>query len=1249
MPGDAVHRRLSLTAGNPVLSGKTFTFLLGHRAAQRSRAALEAFLAREPGLQALPGLLDLPLGLEPLPDPAAIRAAPSHLAICGPPASGRTLALLQVAARWCATGAGGPVVYLSLAGDDAPSLPPRAVLASAFQRAGLPAAFDARPGIVLLDDWETLPADRRLAWRAFLTTTVQGWRALRVVVALPEGERWPDYRALEMPDDAGTRAAWLRHLLPAEDPAPLLAAPGAGSGGAPIRLADLALLALTVPDHGPPASRAELYARAYEMFRAGLEGREGDEPSPPPALGRALLRHYQLARAFTGSAEPGGLASLPPVERIAVAPLAAGLLGTPAPVLAVLWAGDAPAGANLAASVACLLEMPDRAPVWGLRLIEHLVRPEASTEERAALARLAPALPRVLAASGEEVERASMALRAADAALPPVAGRWLPLVDHPDAPEALRWVAADLLARQALDRELVAAVPEAPDPLALRTRAFLAATVVEGGTGLLATPPLRAGVVDLLGDPALGERRLAVARAILADEELPDDLRALALIGDRAVLEQALGSPVAILRRAGLAALREEDPAVAVTMLARALHHPEATIVTRGEALDTLAALEYPGATAMLIRALLDAQLGLATRLRALGLLASRGRAGVHVLRQALEAGRLPVALRAAAAAHLGRLEDGGALPLLRNLLESDAPPLLRRSAAEALGALGRRAERADQVAAALITGLRRAGVDATLMGAIARGLGRSGANAALPPLRSLLGPGLADVLRAAWEQRVPELASRPARAWPALALPAETRVALMDALAEGETLADQPSSLAECCARQAERIAEAAALALGDLARARPDLQTAVRAALRQTVTTDTRPAVVRAALDSLAACSNPAEELEGLLDDATVTPPVKWLVLERLGRLAPAREALTRRLNSGDPFLRAAMVTLLAAQGHEAALPAIRRLARDAANDPHLRRAAIAALGRFPAAEVSATLVALAADASVPTDIRALAAATLPAALSADERAALYRALRVARQPEDLEVALARALARAGERDALPILLRLARSEAGAAAIASLEALAEAGDDSIEPVLVAVSQSHLATPAVRLAAVAALLRLCGPSHLTLLRPYLSSASAPLRMRAYAVLAATCPDDPQFGEPLSDPTAPLALRLQALERLAARDPAAPALEAVLTCPDEEPQLRLAAAVALARGAPTVPAALAAVLADEPDQPPPPPLLRRRCIEALAALAQENAAAAPAALERLSVLAEASDQPAEQQHWAGEALCDFGL
>lgn len=1248
MPGNLVHRLRSLTAGNPVLTSKAFTFLLGNRAARRSRAALESFLAREPGLQVLPGLLDLPLGLEPLPEPAAILAAPSHLAICGPPASGRTLALLQVAARWCATGAGGPVVYLSLAADDAPSLPPRAILARAFQRAGLPVASDARPGIVLLDDWETLPTHRRLMWRTFLTTPVREWSALRMVVALPEGERWPNYRGLELPDDAGIRAAWLRHLLPAEDPAPLLVAPGAGGSGAPIRLADLALMALTVPDHGPPASRADLYARAYEMFCAGLEGREGDEPSPPPALGRALLRHYQLARAFAGSAEIGGLASLPPVERVAVAPLTAGLLGTPAPVLAALWPGDALAGASLAASVACLLEMPDQATVWGLRLVEHLARPEANAEEQAALATLAPALPRILAAA-HEVERASLVLRAADAALPPTAGRWLPLVDHPGAPVALRWAAADLLARQELDRELVAAVPEASDPLALRVRAFLAATAVEGGTALLATPPLRAGVVDLLDDPSAGERRLAVARAILADGDLPDDLRALALIGDRAVLEQALGSPVTVLRRAGLAALREEDPEVAVAMLARALHHPEATAVTRSEALDTLAALDHPGVTAMLIRALLDAQLGLATRLRALRLLASRGRAATCVLRQVVEAGRLPVALRAAAAAHLGRLEDGRALPLLRNLLESDAPPLLRRSAAEALGALGQRLEQADQVAAALITGLRRAGVDATLVGAIARGLGRSGANAALPPLRSLLGPALADVLRAAWERRVPELASRPARDWPALALPAETRVVLMDALAEGETLADQPSSLAECCARQAERIAEAAALALADLAHARPDLQTAVRAALRQTVTTDTRPAVVRAALDSLAACSDPGEELEALLDDATVTLPVKWLALERLGRLASTREALTCRLNSGDPFLRAAMVTLLAAQGHEAALPAIRRLARDAVGDPHLRRAAIVALGRFPAAEVSATLVALAADASVSTDIRTLAAATLPATLSTDERAALYRALRGAQQPEDLEVALARALARAGERDALPILLRLARSEAGAAAIASLEALAEAGDDSIEPVLVAVSQSHLATPAVRLAAIAALLRLCGPSHLTLLREYLSSGSSPLRMRAYAVLAATCPDDPRLGEPLSDPTAPLALRLQALERLAARDPAAPALEAALTRPDEEPQLRLAAAGALARGASTAPEAFAAVLADEPDQPPPPPLLRRRCIEALAVLAQENAAAAPAALEHLSVLAEAPDQPAEQRHWAGEALCHFGL
>ncbi len=1227
-----------------MLSSERFTFLSANRAARRSREALEAFLAREPGLQALPGLLDLPLGLDPLPDPAAILDGSSHLAVCGPPASGRTLALLQVAARRCATGAGAPVVYLSLVAGDAPDLPPRAIIASAVQQAGLPAVFaeGARPGIALVDDWETLPADRRLAWRAFLTTTAREWRALRVVIALPEGENWPGYRTLRVPADTASHAVWLRRLLPGEDPAPLLAALRAGSGSAPPGLADLALLALTLPDHGLPGSRAALYARAYDLLRPGLE-REGSESLLHPALGRALLRHYQLARAFAGSADIGGLASLPPLERPAVAALATGLLGTPAPVLATLWADDAPAGASLAASVAAILEAPDQAADRGLRLVEHLARPEANAEERAALVALAPALPRVFA-TAREVERACAALRAADAALPPEAGRWLPLVDHPAAPAALRWAAADVLASETLDQELVTTVPEAPDPLALQARAFLVARAVAGSAALLATPPLRAGAVALLGDASAGERRLVVARAILADESLPDDLRALALIGDRAMLEQALCSPVPVLRRAALAALREEEPTVAVTMLAGALNDPAATLVTRGEALDTLAAIEHPGATALLVRALLGAQFGLATRLRALRLLASRGRAGTHLLRQVLLATGLPVALRAAAAAHLGRLEDGGALPLLRNLLEGDAPPLLRRSAAEALGALGGHAERADQVAAALITGLRRAGVDATLMVAIARGLGRSGANAALPALRSLLAPALADLLRLAWERRVPELAVRPARAWPALALPAEMRVVLMEGFAEGETLADQPSSLAGFCARQAERVAEAAALGLGDLARARPDLQPAVRVALRQTLTSDARPAVVRATLDCLAHCSNPAVELEALLDDEMAPPPVRWLALEHLGRLAPARETLTRRLHSGDPFLRAAMVTLLARQGHEAALPIIRRLARDGESDPHLRRAAVAALGRFPAAEVSATLVALAADAGVSADIRTLATAGLPPTLSTDERAALYRALRVTRQPEEVEVALARALARAGEREALPILLRLARSEAGAAAIASLEALAEMGDDSIEPVLVAVSQSHVATPAVRLAAVAALLRLCGPAHLTLLREYLTGAAPPLRLRAHAALAATCPDDPRLGEPLSDSQAPLALRLQALAHLASHDPAAPALEAALTCAHEEPQIRLAAAAALVRGGPTALTALAVVLANEPDQVSAPPLLRRRCIETLAALARENDAAAPAALERLGALAEAPHHPAEHGYWAGEML-----
>ncbi len=393
-----------------MLTTNSLPFLPAGRALRQHRLLLQELLTAEPAVHLLPGLLSLPLGAAPLPDPAAIMAGPALLGLAGPPTSGRSLALLQVAQRWASSGAPGAVLYLPLVQADAPNLSPRAVIAGAVHRAGLPPALadGGRPGVLLLDDWELLAADRRAIWRAALTASAQSWPALHAVVALPEGERWDELALVELPaPDEARAAAWLAHLLPGHDTAPLVAAlrrePLARLRSS---LADIALLALTYPLAGMPAGRSELYEQAYALVR----------PLAAEAnIGRAALRHYRLARSLAGGDDLETLASLAPTERAAVAPLAAGLLDDPLPVLAPLWGDGTPDQADLRALAACALESPARAPLWGLRLVERLASPEAPEAERALLHSLAPALPALLAAAAQADEPRALAAAAATA------------------------------------------------------------------------------------------------------------------------------------------------------------------------------------------------------------------------------------------------------------------------------------------------------------------------------------------------------------------------------------------------------------------------------------------------------------------------------------------------------------------------------------------------------------------------------------------------------------------------------------------------------------------------------------------------------------------------------------------------------------------------------------------------------------------------------------------------------------------
>ena len=1251
-----------------MLTTSALPFLPGRRALRRYSAGLEARLAAEPAFRLLSALLSLPLGAEPLPDPVVTLALRKPIALSAPPAGGRSLALLQTAARWTASGGDAPALYLPLVALDAPNLSPRAVVAGAAHRAGLPAAFadGGRPGLLLVDDWEHLSADRRALWQSFLTGPAAQWPGLRAVVALPEGASWPGYYpvAIAPPDDERL-TAWLGHLLPSQDTAPILAALAA-EPLAPLRasLADLVLLALVYPLGGLPASRAALYEQAYALVRPLLaaDGRSAAGAAPPeaeaappldlgpaPLVGRALLRHYRLARALAGGDDLETLADLSPAERAAVAPLAAGLLDDPSPVLEPLWAaGDDLA--NLRALAACARETPGRAPALELRLVERLSAPQAPPESHALLAGIAPALPALLAAAARADEAGALAaLPAVAAALPAATGVWLGICDSLEAPAALRWAGADQLAIAEPTAELLAATPTGAAPEALAPRAYVAAVSGPAGRAALAASALRGSLLALFLEPRAGERRAAAARALILDPQVPEAMRALALghAGGDEVVERAAGSDAPALRRAALAAIAAAEPSSALAALGRALALSAASPRARQEVLDTIASLAHPGATRALTVAALDQALPLTARLRAVDLLAGRGGEGALVLRRVLATAGLPVALRCAAAGHLGRLGVGEALPALASLLAAPGEPLLRRAAATALGALAQRPELRERATAALLAGLRRAAADTAVGERIARALGNHPPAPALPALAGPMAPGLAEVLRASWRHIAPVLERTPAFAWPTLELPPPVRLALADALADGGTLADPPSRLAELASRQAARLAMAAAEGLADLA-ATPAARPGALAALRRAARDEGRSDVARVAMAALAQVGDPAAELAALLDDPAASPSLRWLAVETMGAGPAALDLLRRRLDRGadEPFVQAMIVDALGAGMYAPALPALRRIARGAGYDPHLRRRAVAALGRLDHPAAAAALAALAADQGAGAELRAAAAAALPTTLAPDERQALRQALRAERLAPELAAAIARALVLAGEGEALTHLVRAAQGDTGALAVASIEALAGVGDPSVAPILVRVSQGPLGPPGVTLTAVAALLRLGGAEYEPLVREYLAAPSPPLRIQAHAALAAAFPDDPRLAAPLADPAAPLALRLQALGHLAARSPDAPLIGAIVAAPDEQPQLRLAAATILAgaaRGEAAV--ALAAPLATpEPDLEPPPPILRRRCAQALGALARGDGPAAEEARARLATLATDPDQPAEHRHWAAEAL-----
>ncbi len=1242
-----------------MLTPNVFALLPGRRPLRHYRRTLQQTLQADRAVRLLPALLDIPLGCAPLPDADALMAAPTSWALLGPPAGGRTLALFQIAAHWANGSSRVPLVCLPLSELDSPNLSPRAVVTAALHRAGTHAATieSRQPALLLVDDWEQLPANRRVLWRQYLAGLSTSWPTARAVVALPPSEAWPELSSLSIaPPDESNLAVWLGRLLPNHDPAPILAAL-TNTALAVLRnsLPDLLLFALVYPMVGLPTSRAALYEQAFALIQPVLS----DQPHPsfeieapyvkelgaPLLLGRAALRHYRLARGLAGGADLATLADLPAHERAAVAPLAAGLLDDPTPVLDLLWNIDNAETPDYVALLACTRERPNLAPAHTLRLLEQLT----TTATTPQLTTLTPVLPALLIATAQHDLARTLAIVPAIAQQISSSTPWLALVDTPAAPPDLRWAAVEQLVATPPPVAILSTVSAYANPVGLAGRAYLCLHTIPLAGELLMSRPLSAGLDALLDPAADSRRRHTVATRLLATTDTPPELRRMALAAaptdaaeDVARIETALTDPNAELRQTARTRLLNRPPAEACAALERALTQPNLPTQVANELLGIAAHVDAPGVVKLLARCAATAHQQLPVRLYALDQLATLGAPGSAALLSLLPLEALPTPVRATIVRQLGARGQAAALPYLRTLVLNDGPPLVRRAAAAALADLVRRPATHDAAMAGLMAILRRPQLDREVSITALHGLTAGQPTLALPAIAARLDPRYAQALAQVWKLAVPQLAQTHAHAWLALPLPTSTHIILADALAVGATPADQPTSLDELAMSQALAEARAAVNALTTIACREPTLIIEIQARLRRTLTVLEMPGLTEAILSALAQLTPTGgqAELVRLLDDPASPLNLRWQAIDTLGGMPGGADSAMTRLqrNADDPFTCSKLVAVVGEQNPPGAVSILRQVAEAAAHPEHLRRAALSSLSNLDDPTALNALVRTVAEEANP-NLRAHAATLLPTGLANATCRALRDVLRSEREPAVLAAILG-ALGRAGDRDALPILLRYTQSEHAAVALAAIESVAAIGDASLASPLVRVSQNSQAAPHVRLAAVCALIQLCGDEFVSLLRDYLNNAQLTLRLRAHAALAAQHPNDSRLITPVADPEAPLALRMEALTRLAARTPNESVIRMVLANPDETPQLRLLAAAALARADdPASVNSLTAILETSTI-----PLLQRRCIDTLAILAQSDNQLATTAQHALETIILSAIIPPAIRHWASAHL-----
>lgn len=904
------------------------------------------------------------------------------------------------------------------------------------------------------------------------------------------------------------------------------------------------------------------------------------------------------------------LDDLPAPDRTAVAVRLAIRTDDPRALLQFLWRRAAVAPEYLLILVTCLKVIDDAGALWVIRATTALAEGRAGDlAAGSVLQALLDCLPMLDAALDQIVQRQRSPLRVLRRlfkALTPelAAPRLMRLAFDEATPATLAWAAADWLVEYLSG---TAALVDPPATPAAHSR-WLYVDVLRGAAGIQTQGA--AALASFVAASAGAARCERLGCTLLANASLSPAIRLAAL---DLLLQQATPPWAAIagacadeneaVRRGALARIASSSAREAIATLVRLALRSETPADVRLMAVMRLSAETQWDVAPVLQRCALDVTLPLAGRLRAAAALGRRS-ANLPRLLALLRDPQACVEVRAAAARAAA---FPAAVPhLIRTLLDPSTPSPVVTALCDALATPVCRAA-IPGIRPALVRLLDAARTDVALTLAIIRVSGVAGGDEVIAALASLAGMGAIARLRSTVPPDVLDLPVEACLERPLLPSPMLTR--LLVALATAPTPAEQPTTLAQFLAHEADlvRCAAIEALTMNDSARARE----AILVALRHTPS-PAGAAALAEALDMLGSL----QEMLQIVVDPDLDSTLRWHVADRLAQRVdgPAliREAWAR--SDLDAFGRELIIDALARHDATASASFFVRLANDPGGAPIFRERALAALEGVADGSLEGPLVRLVNDAHLDPGLRGRAAASLPTPLSPATCSMLRDLVRTDAPPAPLLIGVLQALGRTRDAAALPVLMRYSLDQRPEIAQTAVEALAASGDATISPMLVRVALSPQADAAVKLVAIEALLRLGEPDAVRLLRPYLRNHSVILQMRAFRLPANAGQVGNEAERLARDRLCPTPLRLCALEYLPHSPSAEALLAALLRDASEDPVVRAAAAARLPAHE------HGATLAEAALDPAAPIIVRTTCIAGLGASGEIDALLALTAL-----------------------------